>query len=74
MQKIPLFKFTRKDGGTTVSPVKPKDIEYEEAVRLVADKGKMLTRDGVNFSLCVDVADADGWTETDVNETFLKGE
>ena len=36
MQIINLYKYTREDGGVTVSPIKP-DCEYTDMVRLVAD-------------------------------------
>lgn len=64
MQTIKLYKYTRADGGVTVSPVEP-DCEYEEMVRLVADEGKMLTKDGENLTSCVDTETADGWYEVD---------
>ena len=64
MQIITLYKYTRADGGTTISPVKP-DCEHTEMVRLVADEGKVLTQDGENFTVCVDVETADGWYEID---------
>lgn len=64
MQIIPIYKYNRPDGGVTVSPVQP-DVEYTEMVRLVADEGKVLTRDEVTFSACVDTDIADGWHEVD---------
>ena len=64
MQIITLYKYKRADGGTTISPVKPEG-EYTEMVRLVADEGKVLTRDGENFTTCVDTETADRWTEID---------
>lgn len=66
MQKITLYKYTRADGGTTVSPVKP-DCEYTEMVRLVADEGKALTN-GETVASCVDTDTAEGWTEIDAPE------
>ena len=64
MQIIKLYKYEREKGGVTVSPVKP-DGEYTEMVRLVADEGKVLTKDGVNFTTCVDTDTADVWYEVD---------
>lgn len=66
MQRITLYKYTRTDGGTTVSPVKP-DCEYTEEVRLVADEGKALTN-GETVTACVDTDSAEGWTEIDAPE------
>ena len=67
MKKITLYKFIRPDGGVTVSPNKPKG-EYTEMVRLIADEGKVLTLDGVNFTSCTDVESAEDWYEVDEPE------
>ena len=63
MQIITLYKYTREDGGITVSPNKP-DTEYTEMFRLVADEGKVLVKDDVTTT-CTDVESADGWSEID---------
>lgn len=63
MQTITLYRYTRPDGGISVSPIKP-NVEYTEMVRLVADEGKALT-DGTNTTICIDVSSAEGWTEID---------
>lgn len=67
MEKIALYKYTRPDGGVTVSPNKP-DGKYTEMVRLIADEGKVLTLDGVNFTSCTDVVSEEGWYEVDEPE------
>lgn len=64
MQTITLYRYTRPDGGISVSPIKP-NVEYTEMVRLVADEGKALT-DGTNTTTCTDVSSAEGWTEIDI--------
>ena len=64
MQIVPIYKYTRPDGGVTVSPVKP-DGDYTEMVRLVADEGMVLTQDEVTFTSCVDTDTADGWYEVE---------
>lgn len=64
MQTIILYRYSRLDGGVTTSPVKPEG-DYTEMYRLVADEGKVLTQDGVEFAACVDVASVDGWYEVD---------
>lgn len=66
MQKITLYKYTRADGGITVSPVKP-DGEYTEMYRLVADEGKALTNGEIETT-CTDVESVDGWEEVDATE------
>lgn len=63
MQTITLYRYTRPDGGISVSPIKP-NVEYTEMVRLIADEGKALT-DGINTTMCIDVSSAEGWTEID---------
>lgn len=63
MQTITLYRYTRPDGGISVSPIKP-NVKYTEMVRLVADEGKALT-DGTNTTMCIDVSSAEGWTEID---------
>lgn len=63
MQIINLYKYTRKDGGTTVSPVKP-DCEYAEMFRIVADEGKALVKGDILTS-CADVDSVEGWEEID---------
>lgn len=63
MQTITLYRYTRPDGGISVSPIKP-NVKYTEMVRLIADDGKALT-DGTNTTTCTDVSSAEGWTEID---------
>ena len=65
MQIINLYKYERVGGGVTVSPVKPENTEYTEMYRLVADEGKVLTKDGVNLTACADVESIDSWYEVD---------
>ena len=65
MKIIPLYKYERPEGGITVSPVKPEDTQYTEEVRLVADKGKALTKDGTELTICVDTDTSEGWYEVD---------
>mgnify|MGYP003291287599 CR=1 FL=1 len=67
MQIINLYKYVRKDGGTTFSPIKP-DCEYTEMYRLVADEGMQLTKDGENFTTCVDTDSVDCWYEVECPE------
>lgn len=59
-----LYKYTRPDGGTSVSLVKP-DGEYTEMARLIADEGKVVTKDGAGFYSCADADSADGWYEVE---------
>lgn len=68
MKNITLYKFQRKDGGTTVSPHKP-NCEYTTSNRLVADEGMMLTKDNEHFYSVIDTDDIDGWREVEQTET-----
>lgn len=61
MRIIPLYRYTRPDGGVTVSPIKP-DAEYTELCRLIADEGMAITN-GVIITDCIDVDSADGWID-----------
>lgn len=61
MQTIPVYRYTRADGGVSVSPVRPEG-EYTELYRLVADEGMVLT-DGVNYAACTDTAKPELWYE-----------
>lgn len=61
MQTIPLYRYTRPDGGVTISTVKPS-VDYTELTRLVADEGYTLTN-GTETSSCVDTATPGEWTE-----------
>ena len=61
MSIIPLYRYTRPDGGVTVSPIKP-DTEYTELCRLIADEGMAITN-GVIITDCIDVDSADGWID-----------
>ena len=67
MQTISLYRYTRPDGGTTVSTVKP-DADYTELFRLVADEGMALT-DGNTTTSCTDTADPSAWSEVEDTET-----
>ena len=69
MNHIKLYKFKRADGGMTVSPNKPEG-EYTEGVRIIADPGKAITKDGVSLYPAKDEDTLDGWYEVDapVNE------
>lgn len=66
MQKITLYKYTREDGGVTVSPNKP-DTEYTEMFRLVADEGKVLVKGDITTT-CTDVESVEGWEEIEGEE------
>lgn len=61
MQTIPLYRFTRPDGGVTVSTVKP-DTNYTELTRLVADEGYTLTN-GETTTSCTDTDNPGAWSE-----------
>lgn len=65
MQIITLYKRERSDGGVTISTKKPPIGNITEMCRLIADEGKLLTKDGSNTFPCVDVESSEGWYEVD---------
>ena len=63
MQTITLYRYTRSDGGVTVSPEQPDEgTAYELRYRLIADEGLSLTN-GEVFTQCTDTATPDAWQE-----------
>lgn len=63
MQTITLYRYTRSDGGVTVSPKQPDEgTAYELRYRLIADEGLSLTN-GEVFTQCTDTATPDAWQE-----------
>lgn len=63
MQTITLYRYTRPDGGVTVSPEQPDEgTSYELRYRLIADEGHSLTN-GEVFTQCTDTATPDAWQE-----------
>lgn len=62
-----LYRYEREDGGITVAPIEP-ECEYTEGMRLVADEGKALTKDGENLFSVIDVDSDEGWYEVDTPE------
>ena len=63
MQIINLYKYTRENGGITVSPNKP-DTDFTVMRRIVADEGKLLTNGDITTS-CIDTDSTYGWYEID---------
>lgn len=70
MQSKTLYRYTREDGGITVSTEKP-DCEYTTLTRLIADEGKALTKDGEHLMNAIDVDSTEGFYEVDVEEDKL---
>lgn len=66
MQILSLYRYTRPDGGVTVSTVKP-DTEYTELTRLVAGEGMVLT-DGTTVTSCTDTDNPGAWNEVEDTE------
>ena len=67
-----LYRYQREDGGLTISLVKPNRI-YTELVRIIADEGKLVTKDGINKYTVVDASDSNGWYEIE-NPNPLKND
>lgn len=71
MQKITLYRYTRPDGGTTNTPVKP-DCEYTILYRLVADEGNTLSN-GKEETACVDTEIPEEWSEIENGDQDISG-
>ena len=70
-----LYRFTRADGGTTVSTEEPS-CEYIKSYRLIADENKAITLNGTDLYSVIDTDNTNGWYEVDVpqennNEVIL---
>lgn len=64
MKVIDLYKYTREDGGVTVSPEKPEDKDYTLQYRLVADHNKILTDEIRQVSVIdIEVENLSNWRE-----------
>lgn len=68
MKIIPLYRIKRPDGGVTDTPIKPVG-EYTERVRIVAAKGKVVTKDGIILYPAKDADSEEGWYEVDAPES-----
>lgn len=64
MKTIKLYKYPCGGGVITVTP-KPHRGIHTEMVRLVADEGKVLTKDGTTFFKVIDVDSAEDWMEVE---------
>lgn len=62
MKKVTLYRYTREDGGVTVTPSRPKTAGYTIKYRLIADEDMTLTN-GEIVAPCIDVDSVDGWSE-----------
>lgn len=60
-----LYCFEREEGKVTVSTEKPEG-DYSLRFRLIADEEKELTKDGENFTTCIDVDSTEDWYEVDI--------
>lgn len=70
-----LYLYEREEGKFTASTEKP-DCGYTLRYRLIADEDKLLTKDGENFTSCVDVDSTEGWEEVDItpnNYRYTRG-
>lgn len=65
MNVIQLYRVENAEGKTTsVSPRKPEEGAYfEDRFRIVADPGKELWKDDINYGTMLDVDSLEGWTE-----------
>lgn len=66
-----LYRYEREASKITVSPEKP-ECDYTVKYRLIADEGKELTKDGENFTTCIDVDNTEGWYEVETKTTRMR--
>ena len=66
-----LYCYEREVGKVTHSLEKP-ECDYTIKFRLIADEGKELTKDGENFTTCIDVDTTEGWYEVEIKTTRMK--
>lgn len=66
-----LYKYKRPDGGVTVSVNKPDGV-YNVMYRIIADNGKLVTRNGNDGYSVIDTDYDYGWYEID--NTFVGDE
>lgn len=64
MQTVTLYRYTRADGGTDISPKRPETTDYTTLFRVIADEGKILMI-GETQTYCADVDDITGVIEVD---------
>lgn len=74
-----LYCVVREDGGTTITPTKPSKDAVPDRIRIIAAKGKAITKDGVNLFSCIDVKIEMGvedamapWYEVDAPEEWQR--
>ena len=60
-----LYRFERGGGGVTVSLSQPEGEYTSDLVRIIADEGKVLTKDGVSTFRVIDTSREDSvwWAE-----------
>ena len=63
-----MYRYEREPGKVTVSTEKPENKEYTETYRVIADDGKLVTKDGENFFICTDVDDCTEYYEVEQEE------
>ena len=66
MQKEVLYQYLGTN-GSILSPVHLEDIYYVRKIHIVADKDKVITKNGKTFEKAITVPeeDADNWYEVD---------
>lgn len=68
MQVLPLYKYENTLGQTVISPREPMATSYTTLYRIVAEDGKMLTKDDINVTPVVDTYSIEKWREIDWKE------
>lgn len=68
MKKINLYRYLGADGGIIDSVVYLEGIYSVKRIKLIADAGKLLTKDGIHFSQAVITSEQDVMLYYEVND------
>lgn len=60
-----MYKYERMKGKITVSFNAPENKEYTKIYRLIAEEGKVITKDGIDLFDCRDTDTTEGYYEID---------
>lgn len=66
-----LYRYEREAGKITVSTEKP-ECDYTLRYRLIANEGMVITKDGENFTTCIDVESTEGWYEVEKTDQSMR--
>lgn len=68
MQILSLYRYENHLGQLVISPREPIVTSYATLYRIIAEDGKMLTKDDINVTPVVDTYSTEEWREIDWKE------